>query len=456
MEDKASQGHHHHLVAARGFTFDYVPWEQMSKQRRGIMWAMQQARGLDRALLLPPLRFRTSQADVFEYVRFSDLFELASLAAVHPVADLADAVRSVNDGGDGGQPVDLIFSINRGMPKAVLDDQKEWVEGECTSAKVADVECQSSARGHGPCLTHVASFAGVEGGVNVRNLTCGWARTMNWNALLRAPEVRHLRLVAVGGIVYQIPPPKSMVELTAYARARGAKQDVCGWRCPYTHIRAGMTYRRHLVEVASAFLAAVKQQQQQQGQRRQRQRQREREASGRVDPYAFEGASPASVRVLGVHWRRGDFLLRGANSGMEVVCTDEATGVALVGAKKRAGGGTEGCPRASIMLTPAQLASEISEALTLRTASVVFLASNAKQEDIQALEEALPGTPLVRFEASGYSDPELAVLDSLVCALSDVFLGTRRSMFSWNILEERVLQGKEPSTGRLMGLVHPS
>ena len=60
------------------------------------------------------------------------------------------------------------------------------------------------------------------------------------------------------------------------------------------------------------------------------------------------------------------------------------------------------------------------------------------------------GTPLVRFEASGYSDPELAVLDSLVCALSDVFLGTLRSMFSWNIFEERVVRGHPVASNSYM------
>jgi hypothetical protein len=60
----------------------------------------------------------------------------------------------------------------------------------------------------------------------------------------------------------------------------------------------------------------------------------------------------------------------------------------------------------------------------------------------------LPGSPDL-LEVMGA--PELAVIDTLICAFADVFLGTRRSMFTWNILEERVLQGKDPSSGRLMG-----
>ena len=99
-------------------------------------------------------------------------------------------------------------------------------------------------------------------------------------------------------------------------------------------------------------------------------------------------------------------------------------------------------------------------------ASLVFLASNAKPEEVLELEAALRGAPLVRFEplapplaAAGdnaappqYTSAELAVIDTLICALADAFIGTRRSMFSWNILEERVLQGRDASTGTLMGL----
>ena len=32
----------------RALLWDYVPWEQMSKQRRGVMWSLQLARTLNR------------------------------------------------------------------------------------------------------------------------------------------------------------------------------------------------------------------------------------------------------------------------------------------------------------------------------------------------------------------------------------------------------------------------
>ena len=44
----------------------------------------------------------------------------------------------------------------------------------------------------------------------------------------------------------------------------------------------------------------------------------------------------------------------------------------------------------------------------------------------------------------------LAVIDSLICAQADAFLGTRRSMFSFTIFEERLLFGYAPTTARYM------
>ena len=142
-------------------------------------------------------------------------------------------------------------------------------------------------------------------------------------------------------------------------------------------------------------------------------------------------------------------------SGSEHVCKDEATGEALLDSKSG-----KPCVRAAVVLSPSQLAEEVRDALARHNSSLVFLASNAKPEEVTALEQQLSGIPVVRYEpppsatppARSYTAPELAVLDTLVCALADAFLGTRRSMFSWNILEERVMQGNEPTSGALMGL----
>ena len=51
--------------------YDYVAWEQLSKQRRGIMWALQTARSMKRALVLPsPLNMTVAFVnDVHHFAR---------------------------------------------------------------------------------------------------------------------------------------------------------------------------------------------------------------------------------------------------------------------------------------------------------------------------------------------------------------------------------------------------
>ena len=401
----------------RALLWDYVPWEQMTKQRRGLMWALQLAHGLDRRLILPPLRFHTKTAGVYEYVRYSELFEMQPLAELHPITELSDFL-AASEG-----RIDLVFSLLKGLPKGVVSAQEpgapsEWVEGECT--KSIEAECEVDEQGEEVCSTPLASFAGSDSGVRVRNLTCGWSANMRWDRILRARDVRDELAVAIQNIVYQIPPPPSVVPLAKFRLATAEGLPTCGWRCPYELMRSAMRFRRELVSAAHSFLAGT----------------RRRHAEEKV-------------RVLAVHWRRGDFLSR---AGSERACYDEGTGERLFDGKTG-----KPCVSAAVNLTPEQLAAEVSEALTAHNASLVFLASNAKASEVSALEAALHGTPLVLYEqpadaAVAYTEPELAVIDTLVCALADAFLGTRRSMFSWNILEERVMQGSEPESGALMGL----
>ena len=59
----------------RYLLYDYVPWEQLSNQRRGIMWAWQQARGMGRTLVLPPLRFQTEEGGSFKAHAGTTTFE---------------------------------------------------------------------------------------------------------------------------------------------------------------------------------------------------------------------------------------------------------------------------------------------------------------------------------------------------------------------------------------------
>jgi len=134
-------------------------------------------------------------------------------------------------------------------------------------------------------------------------------------------------------------------------------------------------------------------------------------------------------------------------------CVDVATGASV-----------QPCIARKVLLSATELAQALVRQMAVHGATVVFLASNAKDAEVRALQAALGRTPIVRFDAAavkaalaaseGDADdlglPELAVMDTLICALSDVFLGTRRSMFTWNILEERILQRLEPTTGMLM------
>ena len=454
------------VFEGRTLLYDYVPWEQMSKQRRGLMWAMQLAHGLDRTLVLPPLRFHTSRANKYEFVPYSALFDLRPLAEIHPITELHQPEALARPG-----HADIVFSLLRGMPPNVLSAEmgsgiahatnRYWVEGDC--AKPIEAECEVDEQGEEECLTPLAHFAGAEGGLRVRNHTCGWSPDMRWDRILRARDVRFEPTVALQGIIYQIPPPPSVNALVSYREAAVAGRAACGWRCPYETMRAAMVYRRELVDAAKGFLAYARMRHTAIGIAQQR----GEVSSGAVLDYSsgdgpelgsgssITSAAADKVRVLAVHWRRGDFLAR---AGTEHTCFDEASGAQLYNGDTGAR-----CVMASVVLTPQQLALEVRDSLRTHNATMVFLASNAKPPEVAALERELGGLPVIRYErpppapgsrepVAEHSAPELAVIDTLVCALADAFIGTRRSMFSWNILEERVLQDRAPATGRLMGL----
>jgi len=66
----------------------------------------------------------------------------------------------------------------------------------------------------------------------------------------------------------------------------------------------------------------------------------------------------------------------------------------------------------------------------------------------------LDGVHLARYTPPATSpfnnQAHFAVVDSLISARADAFLGTRRSMFTQTIFEERILFGHAPSSGRYM------
>ena len=275
---------------------------------------------------------------------------------------------------------------------------------------------QVDAQGTEACWTPI-TFGGSP--MSVANVSCGWAPTMQWSRILK--DVRRLRSVAIGSIVYQMPmPAKSHAHLAQMQRDADAGIATCGWRCAALAIRQSMVPQAGFVQEARRFLQQAK----------------ERAA-------AAEGAPPADeARVLGVHWRRGDFLAKRGST--ERVCDDDATGEPL-----------DKCIHVPVVRSPGDLAGVIQERMRAHNCSLVFLATNADAGEVAQLQDGLPSVELVRYTDEppaqlGGGRGALAVLDSLVCALADAFIGSRRSMFSENILEERALRGHGPRTGYYM------
>jgi len=466
----------------RALLWDYVPWEQMSKQRRGVMWSLQLARTLNRQLVLPPLRFLTSsdarrQVDdpdlAYDYRAYSHVFDIEPLRKLHPVVDLHDFLHRNDSSGSRIQPrIDLIFSILRGVSPRLKGVRKQlplWDEGDCASsltmANPGQADCAIEGSGEEICVTPVA-FAGTT--LRALNHSCGWAPEMRFDRLLQAREARELPAVALQGIIYQLPPPSSMRPL-AEARAQlAADGEGCGWHCPYNAMRLAMLYQPRYTAAARRFLEAVRAQHAPErgavddDDHDDAHEDAHDDAKNGDDPAASDRAAnelPRVLpRVLGVHWRRGDFAIQRAGQH-ETECSDVASGSEL-----------KPCAKRQIILSPAELAASIQRHLALHSCQVVFLATDASFDEIRELNSSLKGTPLLRFDPAallprvGAGDaedaretpldfsgkPERAIMDTLICAFADAFLATRLSIFSWNILEERIVQGMAAETGRYM------
>ena len=150
--------------------FDYAPWEQISAQRRGLMWALQLAHFLDRTLIVPPTRFHLTSNDdgLFEYRPFSALLELDSLKRLHPVMELEEWAAQ-------GGMADVVFTliaaekppeIRLGVGESAF--RSEWCKSHVSM--VGPVRSSLNTRGEDTCGTP-ADFAGIPGGVVVRNHT---------------------------------------------------------------------------------------------------------------------------------------------------------------------------------------------------------------------------------------------------------------------------------------------
>ena len=378
--------------------YDYVNWEQLSKQRRGLMWALTEARTHQRTLVLPPFRFHTAIKGQFEYHPMSDLFDLSALRAFYPVLEQHEFVRQT-----GGR-LDRAFLLQRGQPKRGPAGFKDWEDGPCKRdgpTVPSDVACVVSASGEERCATSIAIG---DARVEAHSVSCGWSPDMSWDKLLR--QEQHMASVLIGGIVYQWPPP-TLLELAKIHGKHGAgAAPWCGWSCSYYTLRRLMLPRTDLLAHATEYMQSLR---------------------GR-----------AAGRVLAVHWRRGDYLSMQRGKS-EKVCSDEFTGVKLAACKQEA-----------VLKTPTELAATAQALLEKHRATVVFLASNAEQADVDALRVELDGAGLGGVEITRYepspegpytSSAHLATLDTLICAVADAFVGTRHSMFTWNIFEERLMQG---------------
>jgi len=137
------------------------------------------------------------------------------------------------------------------------------------------------------------------------------------------------------------------------------------------------------------------------------------------------------VRVLAVHWRRGDFV-RAKRGMIEKVCVDELRGEAQ-----------DPCLHVPIVAEAEDLARTIRERMASQNCSALFLASNADEAEVAKLTDLLHIRPL-RYRptiGSGFDNRGMrAVLDGIICASSDSFVGSRSSLFTRNIIEERALQ----------------
>ena len=141
------------------------------------------------------------------------------------------------------------------------------------------------------------------------------------------------------------------------------------------------------------------------------------------------GAEP---KFLAVHWRRGDFVF----------------------SRKK-----------DVVKGPADAAPRIKSLMKEHGLTHVFLATgpDTTSADLLGLESALglgEGV-VIRYtppknkrtgKPTKMSPPTLAIIDQMLCVLGDVFLGTKTSLFSATIMEEREMLGQPyASTANLFG-----
>ena len=145
----------------------------------------------------------------------------------------------------------------------------------------------------------------------------------------------------------------------------------------------------------------------------------------RAERFAASAFAASEGRYLAVHWRRGDFV--------------EAR-------------------RPDVVKTAAEVAPRIKALLKAHELHAVYLATgpDTTARDLRELRAALdlPDGAVVRyrkgnegFEKAGVTT--LALMDQMLCAMGAVFIGTKTSLFTATIMEERELRGLPFSSTKL-------
>ena len=122
-------------------------------------------------------------------------------------------------------------------------------------------------------------------------------------------------------------------------------------------------------------------------------------------------------RYLAIHWRRGDFVhIR------------------------------KGAP--NVLKTPDELISKCKEKMIELGINSVYLATDSKDtEELVYLKSKLP---LFEFKTDNEdlinNVSSYAIIESLICSYADYFMGTNTSLYTENILAERIELGKEKIT----------
>jgi hypothetical protein len=415
---------------AKYLFYDILEGEQFNKQRKGFMYAYSIARSLGRRLVLHRLRVRkpsrpgvgrkliyTQQYYTHEFYPFRKFFNMSHMRGdvpVHEFDELLHSLHAMDTSGSSKQDlaaatgaelseIQLAFSFD------VVLYMSKLLEGvDMDKPHIDDVPCPAvgadGAFGSSPFQwsKQPPPPAAVGGGVGAAAAAAAapWVGQLYDISGLRAHTLRCVEIY--GSLVQALRPyssKRSIVLLNAhfqmgygYHESRTRYKDRHYWG-----VREHLVFRDSLVAQARKFVAKH-----------------------------FGGES-----FLGVHWRRGDFVF---------------------------------ARRPDVVKGHDEVAPRIKKLMAKHKLTKVFLATNpdTTKSDLEGLEKVLGlgKGGIVRFtpplkkngKPRKMAPPTQAVLDQLICAEAKVFIGTKTSMFTATIMEEREMAGKPfASTNNMFG-----